>query len=45
MKNVRAKCAKIMFFSVKGANLWGFSSVVIVVALISPIEVAFKVVR
>ena len=26
MKNARAKCAKMLFFIVKYANLWGFCS-------------------
>ena len=32
MKNARAKRAKILFFIVKYANLWGFVAVVVVVA-------------
>ena len=32
MKNARAKRAKILFFIVKHANLWGFVAVVVVVA-------------
>ena len=32
MKNAREKRAKILFFSVKYANLWAFFAVVVVVA-------------